>query len=171
MLEILPPCALIRVQSWSVGAKVPRPVEQALGIIWPTETGTGASGDIDLLCVGPTDWLAITTDALRATLLRTLSEAFAESGFRATDVSCALRRIGVGGAHARDLLCKGCSFDLHPQLFFPGRSARTRFAGMPVLVRCTQVSSFECIVVRSYAEYLVAWLTDAAVEFSARPPK
>jgi sarcosine oxidase subunit gamma len=121
---------------------------------------------VDVLCIGPTDWLAITAAADGTGLLRTLSDAFAGTSFRATDLSCALMRIRVEGAHVRAVLSKGCSLDLHPQLFFPGRSARTGFAGMPVLIRCTEVASFECIVARSYTRYLESWLADAAVEFA-----
>jgi sarcosine oxidase, subunit gamma len=168
MLELLDPCTLIRVQSWGLEAQVPRKVQDALGISWPRETGTSASGDVDVLCIGPTDWLAVSADPDSAGLLRTLSDAFAGTGFRATDLSCALTRIRVEGAHARVVLSKGCSVDLHPQLFFPGRSARTRFAGMPVLIRCTGVASFECIVARSYTQYLESWLADAAIEFAGR---
>jgi sarcosine oxidase gamma subunit len=36
---------------------------------------------------------------------------------------------------------------------------------MPVIVWCTQLSTFECFVTVSYAEYLVSWLADAAAEF------
>jgi hypothetical protein len=36
---------------------------------------------------------------------------------------------------------------------------------MPVVVRCTHPSAFECIVSLSYHEYLTAWLDDAAIEF------
>jgi hypothetical protein len=34
---------------------------------------------------------------------------------------------------------------------------------MAVVVRCIAVSSFECIVARSYQEYLLAWLADATL--------
>src|SRR5690242_11013124 len=168
MPELLDPCTLIRVQSWSLGAQVPDKVQDALGVSWPGETGASASGDIHVLCIGPTDWLAITADVDTTGLLRTLSAAFAGSSFRATDLSCALTRIRVVGADARALLSKGCSLDLHPQVFCPGRSARTRFAGMPVLIRCIGDATFECIVARSYAQYLQSWLADAAVEFVGR---
>jgi hypothetical protein len=50
-----------------------------------------------------------------------------------------------------------------------GRSARTRFAGMPVIVRCTRPSTFQCIVTASYCDYLASWLADAALEFVTTP--
>lgn len=159
------PGILIRVQSWDARERVPRQIEQALAISWPQTTGTVASGVEEIICVGPTDWLIIASGPDAVPLLRILNGSFAGSAFRATNVSSALARIQVEGPHARALLAKGCSLDLHPQVFTPGRSARTRFAGMPVVVRCTQRSTFECIVPLSYREYLTAWLADAAVEF------
>jgi sarcosine oxidase subunit gamma len=87
------------------------------------------------------------------------------SSFRSTNVSQALVRIRLDRPEVRDLLAKGCALDLHPPLFPPGRSARTRFAGMPVIVRCTGTSTFDLLVSQSYADYLLSWLDDAELEF------
>lgn len=115
--------------------------------------------------MGPTDWLVV-TDAAAPSPFERLSEAFQGSAFRVTDVCSALIRLKVEGAHARALLAKGCSMDVSPQAFPVGRSASTRFAGMPVVVRCVQSSTFELIAGLSYRDYLVAWLADAAEELA-----
>jgi sarcosine oxidase subunit gamma len=163
----LDPCSITRVQSWDSKAPVPAQLEQTLGIAWPQETGAVTSGRVDIICTGPTDWLVIAPDPdSTAELLKRLDAAFEGSAFRATSVSQALARAEIDGPDARSLLAKGCSLDLHSSRFPPGRSARTRFAGMPVIVRCTQESTFECLVTSSYRDYLLAWLTDAATEFS-----
>jgi hypothetical protein len=44
-------------------------------------------------------------------------------------------------------------------------AARTRFAGMPVIARCSEAGVFELIVSLGYRECLLAWLTAAALEF------
>ena len=163
---LLDPCSIVRVQTWDSRAAAPSTVEQALRLAWPKETGACLSGRADVICTGPTDWLVIAPDPDGAELLLLLDEAFMGSPFRATNVSQALSRIEIDGPDARALLAKGCSLDLHPSRFPPGRCARTRFAGMPVIVRCIQQFAFECIVTSSYADYLRAWLTDAATEFS-----
>lgn len=163
--RLLDACSIVRVQTWDPSAKAPSKVEQALGVAWPQKTGAVASGRADIVCLGPTDWLVIATDSAAA-LLHRLDEGFAASVFRATNVSDALSRVEIRGPAARTLLAKGCSLDLHPARFAPGHSARTRFAGMPVIVRCFSELAFECIVTRSYADYLLCWLTDASVEFS-----
>ena len=166
MLKPVPdPCSIIRVQTWDCGAAAPK-VEQVVGIPWPREAGTVANGRADIICSGPADWLVISRDPDATALLQQLEEALEESSFRATNVSSALACIEVESPEVRALLAKGCALDLHPSRFPPGRCARTRFAGMPVIVRCTLNSTFQCIVASSYRDYLVSWLTDASREFS-----
>lgn len=166
MLSVLDPGGIIRVQSWDIHEAPPSKAEEMLGLLWPKPTGTVARGRVEVLCVGPTDWLVLVPDPNAIPVLQALGDAFGGSSYRATDVSSALARIRVEGPHARALLAKGCSLDLHPVAFTPDRLARTRFAGMPVVIRCTKPSSFECIVSLSYCDYLISWLTDAATEFS-----
>jgi sarcosine oxidase subunit gamma len=163
---VLNPCSIIRMQTWDSAAIAPTAITEVFGVAWPQKTGTVASGRVDIVCVGPTDWLAIAPDPNAASWLQRLDEAFQGSTFRTTNMSQALIRIQIECPEVRELLAKGCSLDLHPPLFPPGRSARTRFAGMPVIIRCTGTSRFELIVMQSYAEYLLSWLEDAAIEFS-----
>jgi sarcosine oxidase subunit gamma len=111
--------------------------------------------------------LVLAGDPDATSWLERIDGAFRGSAFRATDVSQALTRIQISGVEVRDLLAKGCSLDLHPPLFPAGRAARTRLAGMPVIVCCTGTSAFELIVARSYTEYLLSWLADAELEFEA----
>jgi sarcosine oxidase subunit gamma len=98
--------------------------------------------------------------------LHRLDALFRGSTFRAINVSQALIRIQIEGADVRNLLAKACSLDLHPRLFPPGRSARTRFAGMPIIVCCVRHSTFELIMAISFADYFVMWIEDAALEFA-----
>jgi sarcosine oxidase subunit gamma len=165
MLEpLLDPCSLIRVQSWELGASIPGGIEEVLGIAWPLDTGAVVSGLVDVLCTGPTDWLVLSRDPDAGALLEKLTAALEGGPFRATNLSSALGRIEVDGAATRVLLSKGCGIDLHPDHFPPGRCARTRLAGMPVILRCTGIETFECLVTLSYRDYLLLWLKDAATD-------
>ena len=164
-ITALEACPIIRVQSWDVRKGPPVKAEQALGLLWPRSAGEVARGQVSILCIGPTDWLVLAPDHNRIALCDELNDTFARSTYRATDVSDALARIQVEGDDARALLAKGCSLDLHADRFPPLRSARTRFAGMPVVIYCAQTSTFECIVARSYRDYLLTWLADAGSEF------
>jgi sarcosine oxidase subunit gamma len=163
--RVLDPCSIIRIQTWDSEALAPSAVEEPLRIDWPRATGTAASGSADVLCVGPTDWLVVAADPDPTAWLQRLHAAFHDSPFCITNVSQALIRIQIEGPEVRYLLAKGCSIDLHPPLFPPGLSARTRFAGMPVIVRCVHHSTFECIVSRSFTDYFLSWSEDAALEF------
>lgn len=167
--SVLKPHAIIRVQSWAGEALVPSVAADNLGVDWPKKTSTVASGHVDIICVGPTDWLVLAADPDATPWLRRLEALFQGGSFRATNVSQALARIEIEGPEVRDLLAKGCALDLHPSTFPPGCSTRTRFAGLPVVVCCVRHSTFELIVPLSYADYLMAWLEDAELEFVAIP--
>jgi sarcosine oxidase, subunit gamma len=168
--ELSDSCTLIRVQTWDLGARVPPALQDALAIEWPTAVGVVAASHTNrvaaVACLSPTEWLVIGTAAASdaATLLRPLQGSLEATPYRATTVTQALARIEVEGRAARLLLAKGCSPDLHPSRFSPGRCARTRLAGMPVILWCIQESTFQCIVASSYREYLLAWLADAGLE-------
>jgi sarcosine oxidase subunit gamma len=167
--EVLGSCSICRVQTWDSEALAPLAVTEVLGGAWPEKTGAVASGDVDIICVGPTDWLVLAADLAPTALLRLLDTLFRDSTFRATNVSQALIRVKIEGSDVRELLAKGCALDLDPQRFPPGRSSRTRFADTPVILRCIRQSTFECIVAPSYADYFLVWLEDAALEFRERP--
>jgi len=167
MVNLLDPCSILRVQTWDENAALAAGVEEGLGIAWPRHTGAVASGRADVLCIAPTDWLVMASNPDAASLLQGIEGALKGSAYRAATLSQALARIQIEGSQARSLLAKGCALDLHPHYFAAGRSARTRFAGLPVIVRCTQSSTFVCIVTASYRDYLLAWLNDAALEFAA----
>ena len=164
--RVVDPCSFVRVQTWDSQAVTPVKIGQTLGVAWPLEVGAVGSSRVDVLCIGPTDWLVTSTDPDPAELLRELDEVFAGTPFRVANVSQALTRIELAGSEVRTLLLKGCSLDLHPSRFPPGRCARTRFASLPAILRCTGLATFECIVTSSYRDYLLSWLTDATAEFS-----
>jgi sarcosine oxidase subunit gamma len=166
---VLGACSIIRIQSWDTEARAPEMLNDVFGVAWPQKIGTVVSARVDIFCVGPADWLVLGPNPDAASLLKQLEQAFVESPFCATNVSHALARIEIAGPEVRDFLAKGCSLDLHPPLFSPGRAARTRFAGMPVIVRCVRHSVFELIVTASYADYLMAWAHDAELEFLGIP--
>jgi sarcosine oxidase subunit gamma len=163
--RLLNACSIIRVQSWNSEAMPPAMIENVLGVSWPTITGSVARGRVDILCIGPTDWLLLAIDPDAAALLQRLNDALGDSDFRATNISQSSARVQIEGSAVRDLLSKGCSLDLHPPLFPLGRALRTRFAGMPVIVHCTGTATFELLVTRSYADFLLSWLADAQLEF------
>jgi sarcosine oxidase, subunit gamma len=159
--RVLDPCAIVRVQAWDGAACAPSTIDQVVGVAWPLRVGAVASGLVDVLCLGPTDWLVISGDPDGRDLCARLGTALLGSPLKATDVSQGLARVELEGPVVREFLLKGCSLDLRPDRFPAGRCARIRFAGVPVVLRCCDSSKFEGIVAASYSEYLLAWIADA----------
>ena len=74
--------------------------------------------------------------------------------------------IAVSGAHARDLLAKGCTLDLHPRAFPAGACAQTGLARAGALLHLVdETPTFEITILRSFADYMWVWLADAAQEY------
>ncbi len=142
-------------------------VEGVLGAGLPTEPNTVAEGDgVVALWLGPDEWLLITPQKEESQLTEALRGRLSDVFVAVTDVSGGQTVISVQGPHARDVLAKGCSLDLHPRAFGPGRCAQTLVAGVGVTIRqVDETPSFDLIVRRSFAEYLALWLEDAAQEY------
>jgi sarcosine oxidase, subunit gamma len=156
----LDPCTIIRVQSWDVAASAPSTIHQVLGTAWPHVVGAVTTGVVDVLCTGPTDWLIVGVNPNASALCATLTKALFDTPLRATDISHAYTRLEFEGPDVCDFLLKGCSLDLHPTRFPIARCARTRFAGVPTVLRHQAPSTFEAIVSSSYQQYLLAWIAE-----------
>jgi len=159
--RVLDPCTIVRLQSWDVTVRAPSALDEVLGATWPREVGSVASGLVDVLCVGPTEWLVIGAEPDDVQLCAKLGTAVIGSPLRATDLSRGLVIVELSAHDVREFLLKGCSLDLRPDHFPSGRCARTRFAGVPAVLRCCDSSRFEGILAASYREYLLAWIADA----------
>ncbi len=149
-------------------------VKGVLGFALPGRVNT-AAGNRDLakgpraLWLGPDEWLVVTAPGGEAALAGALAKAVAETPAAVTDVGEGRTVIGLSGAEARPVLMKGCSLDLHPRAFAAGRCAQTRLAKASVILHQTSdAPAYDIYVHRSFAEYLWAWLTDAAREYGYR---
>ncbi len=140
-----------------------------LGFALPTEPNTVSDGGgLLALWLGPDEWLIVTPPDRQAELARSLEEALGGVFASVTDVTGGQTVIRLSGAAARDVLAKGCTLDLHPSLFGPGRCAQTLVAKANAAIRYVDdAPSFDLIVRRSFAEYLALWLHDAALEYGA----
>lgn len=117
-----------------------------------------------LLWLGPDEWMfktgdgdgdgAAVADALRQDLLGVHS-AVVEVGDGFTTLS-------VQGPGTADLLARGCPLDLHPRAFPDGALAQSHIAKASVTLLCLHAGTdFEVTVRRSFACYLLEWLTAA----------
>ena len=124
------------------------------------------SGDFRIYWLGPDEWLVVTPagqqDRVKAELLAALDGVF----FSVVDNSSGLTMLHISGDNAAALLATDCPFDLHPREFKPGQCAQTRLAraGMTISPLADN-AGFEVIIRRSFADYLLLWLQDAAIAF------
>ena len=157
----------LRLQSWWKENGDSARQSARWGNILPRKVGETRGGDVRTLCVGPSDWLLVSevlgTDAISSWLVE--SSAVTDE-FVAVDVSEGLRVVTLSGGSSRDLVSKGCGLDLDPQVFPVGRCARTRLAGLPVIIDCdVRLDCLNLYVSRSFHSWFEAWLSDAAAEF------
>jgi sarcosine oxidase subunit gamma len=124
------------------------------------------SGDYRIYWLGPDEWLIMTAagqqDELKASLHKALSGVFSS----VVDNTSGLTTLHITGDNAATLLATDCPLDLHPREFKAGQCAQTRLAkaGM-TLSPLVDEAGFEVIIRRSFADYLLLWLQDAAVAF------
>lgn len=147
-------------------------LEDVLGLRLPESVGAfTAVGQRQASCLGPRWWLVTDVPEPDVRLECALAgELRAAGGERASavDVSAQRTTIDVAGPHARDVLAHGCSLDLHPREFAPGRCAQTIVAkAQMVLQQLDDAPTYRISVRASFADYLARWLLDAATEYVA----
>lgn len=142
----------------------------AFGISWPVEPNTTASNDgYSVLWMAPGQWAI--TDIAAASVIERADVACGSTLHLVSDVTDGRACFEIAGALSRNLLAKGCSLDLHPQVFKPGASAQTLLAQVPVLLYRPQGAPDDEGIFRLYADVSVAWhlrrwFQDAALEFT-----
>jgi sarcosine oxidase subunit gamma len=142
-------------------------LRQVLGVRVPRTPNTvREKGDTMILWLGPDEWLLVVPGGRGAKLNAALRKALARQHTALTDVSDSRVVIGVTGPHARDVLMKGCSLDLHPRAFAAGHCAQTRLARAHMLLHQLDESpAYDVYVHRSFADYVWRWLENAAEEY------
>lgn len=140
----------------------------ALGLQLPLEPDSVVhAGDRYALWLGPDEWLVVGPPGSSADLENEIRAAAGDEPAAVTDVSAQRTTLLVAGPRARDLLAHGCSLDLHPRAFGPGRCAQTTLARAQVVLvaRDELRAGFWVLVRSSFAGYLADWLLDAASEY------
>jgi sarcosine oxidase subunit gamma len=140
---------------------------KVLGCEPPTAANTVIeSSDYRIYWLGPDEWLVVTPAArqeqVKADLLAALNGVFCS----VVDNSSGLTMLHISGDNAAALLATDCPFDLHTQEFKPGQCAQTRLAKAGMTISpLAEGAGFEVIIRRSFADYLLLWLQDAAIAF------
>ncbi|MFE3323675.1 sarcosine oxidase subunit gamma [Streptomyces sp. NPDC059176] len=142
----------------------------ALGTPLPLEPDTAVrAGERFVLRLGPDEWLVVAPPGSQPVLEQQIRAACGDEPAAVTDVSAQRTTLLVAGRSARELLAHGCSLDLHPRAFRPGRCAQTTLARAQVVLvaRGRAGAGFWVLVRSSFAGYLADWLLDAATEYTA----
>jgi sarcosine oxidase subunit gamma len=130
-----------------------------LGVTLPLEPNTAnGTGETRALSLGPDEWLIVSA----ASVLPTPASAH-EVTF--VDVSHGRAVVRLSGPQVRDTLAKGCSLDLHPAVFTPGRCAQTALGRVSVILDHVQSGVFDLYCPRSYAGSVWHWLAQAGAEY------
>jgi heterotetrameric sarcosine oxidase gamma subunit len=118
---------------------------------FPTAPGTTAAVDgRTVLWLGPDEWLVIGG-----------AEEDYPAAAAAVDVSASRVCFELSGRDGECVLAQGCSLDLHPAVFEPGRCAQTLLARVQVILFRPELAVWWILVRPSFAPYLRAWLDDA----------
>lgn len=142
-------------------------VLKVLGSEPPVEPNTVVdSGDIRIYWLGPDEWLVVTPTEQQARIQVELRKALKSVFSSVIDNSSGLTMLEITGDKAASLLATDCPLDLHPSVFNSGQCAQTRLAkaGMTV-APLRKGKGFEVIIRRSFADYLLLWMQDAALAF------
>jgi sarcosine oxidase, subunit gamma len=140
---------------------------RSLRIRLSPEPNTVSEGEaVRALWLGPDEWLVITEANAGHDVAIALRKALQGVFSSVTDVSDGQTILHISGPHAVAALRKGCSLDFDPGTFTPGRCAQTLIANVGVLIHCVDPSpSFDLVVRRSFSDYFVRWIQDAATEY------
>lgn len=141
-----------------------------LGCLPPAEANRAVTAsDLTVLWLGPDEWLILTPPDGEATVAEALRGALTGLHAAVTDVSGNRARFRLSGPGARETLLKGCSFDLHPRAFGPGRCAQTLLARAGIILQqVDDAPTYDILPRRSFGEYVWAWLKDAMAEYGGR---
>ena len=144
-----------------------RAVQDATGVRIPKEPNSSASnGETRALWLGPDEWLLITSAGTEHELQSKLRGATSDMFCAITDVTDNQVIFRISGPHVFELLAKGCSLNLSSRAFKPGDCAQSAFARVGVTLHYVEAGPVvDLIVRRSFSDYLLSWLEDAALEY------
>lgn len=116
-----------------------------------------------LLWLGPDEWLLKLRDRQGDAVAAALQAALTGLHSAVVDVGHGNTTLLLQGPGSADLLARGCPLDLHARAFPTGALAQSHIAKAGATVLCLYAGiQYEITVRRSFADYLVRWLCEAA---------
>lgn len=146
-------------------------IEKSLKFECPLTPGAcNANEHTQVAWNGPNSWMIIASDEAAkrkpGQLLKSLKKAVVKLG-AVVDQSHGRCCIRLSGKHARKVMAKNTSIDLHPISFAPGQCALTAVAHMSALViQVDDAPSYDLFVARSLARSFTHAIEHACHEFA-----
>lgn len=138
-------------------------VTSVLGFALPAEPNHVAGATARALWMAPGQWLIVSDDRADIGLTARLEEASRACGGFVSDVTDGFAVFELSGSAVLNLLTMGCALDFDNAAMTSGRSARTLFAGMPVVLYCWGgAGRYRIHAERQFAQHLCEWLQTAA---------
>lgn len=149
-------------------------LREATGLPLPEAGRIGGAGHVEILWLGPAEWLLLCPPGEETALADALQRKLDAISHQLVDASDQYTEIALSGSAAADVLSRLTTLDLHEREFPEGRAAGSLFGGIEAVLARTS-SGHRLLVRRSVAEYLYDLLIDAGkecgvAEEAARPP-
>lgn len=140
-------------------------VAEAYGVALPDGSRIVQGPQVSFVGYGPGQWLAVSETLGSETLARDLANRL--KGLASiSDQSGGRTVLRLSGPHARDVLAKGLSIDLHPRAFAAGNAATSTISLMGVqLWQVDDTPIYDIALFRSVSASFWRWLTASAGEF------
>ena len=137
-------------------------ITNAIRTTLPTTPNTVSSSSIEAYWLGPDEWQIIVPDEQVSGVLDAVDAAIGGKHAALNDISGGQVALQIAGPQGVELLAKGCTLDLHPDVFGIGQCAQTGLGKAPILIaRRSESPVFDIVVRSSFADYLQQWLSRA----------
>ncbi len=134
-----------------MGAQLPRKIGE-----------TVLESDLDILCLGPDEWMAICGDKRGRQIAKNLGEKAGGTSYALVDISHRNIAFALSGSVALQILNVGCPRDLSAGAFPVGRCTRTVFEHAQIVIVREDEARFKVEIWRSFAPYLAEYFAVAA---------
>lgn len=135
----------------------------ALGVMLPRQACRSDSGNgIDVLWLGPDEWLLLAPEHRVDVIAATLAQALAGMPHSCVDVSHRDAALLLRGIGAADAINAGCPLDLDPETFPVGACTRTIVGKAEIVLWRVAADAFRVEAARSFMPYVHGTLAEAA---------
>ena len=131
----------------------------------PANNHVTIAGERYVVWLGPDEVMLLVEAGAETAIEKQINDAAGKAHMAVNNVTDALVSITLKGKAVRHVLAKGCALDLHKDHFQPGQCAQTIMAHAGMTLICVGEDEFILIGRTSFADYIVSYLADAALEY------